>query len=94
MLNNILFKLNSSIEDKKRLLYYLAHFETLEAYKILEKYCKNPDKELKEFSALALGECKMFFENELLDDEISLVSGGLGGTTNKKRMTIFDFWSD
>jgi len=88
---NILFELNSSIEDKKRLLFNLAHFGTLEAYKILEKYCKNPDKELKEFSALALGECRMFLENELLEDEISLVSGGLEGTTNKIRILIVIF---
>lgn len=33
----------------------------------------------------------MFLENELLDDEISLVSGGLGGTTNKIRILIVIF---
>ena len=85
--SDLLFKSEITIEDKRKLLHILAHLGTIESYKVLEKYCKNPDKELKEWASLALQECRMFLESDLMDDDEGVfISGGLGGKNNKMRL--------
>lgn len=84
-LSEILFKNDIPLEAKKKGLTILAHTGTVLAFRQIEKYYNNPDKELKQWSALALQECKMFLESELTDLSTGFISTGLGGLINKLR---------
>lgn len=84
-LSNILFDTKLTIEAKKKALTLLAHLGTIPAFRQIEKYYKNPDKELKQWTALALQECKMFLESTLTDQSTGFISSGLGGLKDKLR---------
>jgi len=84
-LSEILFRNDIPIEAKKKGLTILAHTGTILAFRQIEKYYNNADKELKQWSALALHECKMFVESELTDVSTGFISSGLGGLNNKLR---------
>lgn len=73
------------VEGKKKVLTLLAHLGTITAYRQLEKYYNNPDKELKHWAAMALQECKMFVENVLTEEMTVFISSGLGGHKNRMR---------
>lgn len=62
-----LFNPKASIEEKKKALLVFAHWGNLKSWKIITKYIKKPDPELKLFSKIALDECRMFLESDLLD---------------------------
>ena len=51
---------NSFIDDKKIALIVLAHAKSQDALQSLEEYAKNPDFDLRNWSAMALQECKGF----------------------------------
>ena len=61
---NLLDK-NSALEDKKVALITLAHFPSIDAYRTLEKYEKNPDKELKVWINMAIQEAQAFLNSGL-----------------------------
>ena len=82
----ILFRPDVPDEQKKKGLTILAHVGTISAFKQLSKFYANADKQLKQWSALALHECKMFLESELLEESIGFISTGLGGTRDKLRI--------
>jgi hypothetical protein len=82
----ILFRPDVPDEQKKKGLTILAHVGTISAFKQLSKFYANADKQLKQWSALALNECKMFLESELLEESIGFISTGLGGTRDKLRI--------
>lgn len=84
-LSNILFDTKLTIEAKKKALTLLAHLGTISVFRQIEKYYKNPDKELKQWTALALQECKMFLESTLTDQSAGFISSGLGGLKDKLR---------
>ena len=84
-LSSFLFSSENAPTAKKKVLTLLAHLGTITAYRQIEKYCKNPDKELKQWAALALQECKMFLESTLTDQETGFISSGLGGLKDKLR---------
>lgn len=84
-LGNILFDIKTEIEAKKKALALLAHLGTITAFRQIEKYSKHPDKELKQWAALALQECKMFLENTLTNQSAGFISSGLGGLNDKLR---------
>lgn len=63
----ILFDDKASIKEKKKALLVFAHWGNLDAWQILTKYTEKPDPELKIFSKIALDECQMFLESDLLD---------------------------
>lgn len=42
----VLFDIKTTIESKKKVLTLLAHLGTITAFRLIEKYFKNPDKEL------------------------------------------------
>ncbi len=84
-LGNILFRQEAPIEVKKKALALLAHLGTILAFRIIEKYFKNPDKQLEQWTALALQECKMFLESAIMDVSTGFVSSGLGGLANRMR---------
>lgn len=84
-LANFLFDTSLSIEAKKKVLTLLAHLGTITAFRQIEKYYKHPDKDLKQWTALALQECKMFLESTLTDQSTGFISSGLGGLKDKLR---------
>lgn len=63
----ILFNSKASIQEKKKALLVFAHWGNLVSWKILTKYARKPDAELKLFSKIALDECQTFLESDLLD---------------------------
>ncbi|HCP09036.1 MAG TPA: hypothetical protein DIT25_04555 [Candidatus Moranbacteria bacterium] len=65
----VLFE-KSGLKDKKKAIVILAHAGNISAYRILEKYDKNPDPKLISWTSLAMGECRMFLESEILDKPI------------------------
>jgi hypothetical protein len=84
-LGNTLFDTRQSLEAKKKALALLAHLGTITAFRQLERYYQHPDKDLKQWTALALQECKMFLESTLTDESTGFISSGLGGLQDKLR---------
>ena len=80
-----LFLGNIPIETKKRILILLAHFGNAESYRIIEKYLKESEENLRDWALLSLKECRMFLESALLEEEGGIISTGLGGKDNKFR---------
>jgi hypothetical protein len=80
-----LFYKDTPVESKKKLLILLAHRGTPEAYRIIEKFVKSPEAELRDWALLSLKECRMFLESILLEEEGGLISTGLGGKGSKLR---------
>jgi hypothetical protein len=73
------FNAELSIEEKKELLLSLASIDDVKIYRLIEKYTKNPDKELNDWAILALQESRMHLESSLLDQNQVFISTGLGG---------------
>lgn len=84
-LSSILFDIKATIETKKKALTLLAHLGTITAFRQIEKYYDNPDKDLRQWTALSLQECKMFLESTLTDQNTGFISSGLGGLKNRLR---------
>lgn len=84
-LGNLLFNPKIEIDAKKKVLTLLAHLGTITAFRLIEKYHKNPDNGLKQWTALAKYECKMFLETTLTDQDSVFISSGLGGHKDKLR---------
>ena len=84
-LGSILFEKKVPVNKKKAALVLLAHLGTIEAFRQIEKFNNNPDNELKQWTLLALQECKMFLENSLLDESTGFISTGLGALDNRLR---------
>ncbi len=87
-LSNILFSKGTPLADRRKTLTLLAHLGTITAFRQIEKYYKHPDKELKQWTALALQECKMFLESTLTDQSTGFISSGLGGLRDKLRYYV------
>lgn len=88
-LSYILFNKNTPIEGKKKALSLLAHLGTVVAFRQIEKYSKSPDKELTQWTLLALRECRMFLESSLGDDDTGFIISGLGGSGDRLRYYFF-----
>ncbi len=73
------------ISEKKRILVQLSCRGTAEAYRLLQEYCTRPDSVLAEWSRIALYECRMRLESDLLDEPVGLISTGLGGDGERLR---------
>jgi len=79
--------LAGQVSDLKRELITMALDGSIESYRKIEKMVKevNLTGDSKDFAVVALNYCRFKIENELLDDPMDMVSGGLGGTANKMR---------
>jgi hypothetical protein len=80
-----LFCKDTPIESKKKILILLAHLGTPESCRILQKYLKKAEANLRDWALLSLKECRMLLESVLLKEEGGFVSTGLGGKDNKLR---------
>lgn len=67
---SILFDKKAGIEDKKKSLVILGHIGNPEIFRILEKYEKNPDPELKIWINMAIQECQSFIESDIAGEPI------------------------
>ncbi len=76
------------ISEKKSILVQLASLGTAEAYHLLRKYCTRPDPALEEWSRIAMYECRMRLESDLLDEPVGLISTGLGGDGERLRYVV------
>jgi len=83
-----LFDSTVPIEEKKSLLVLLASQEKVESFRAIEKYAKNPDPELREWSILALQESRMVIQSSLMDEQQVYISTGLGGKGQKLRYFV------
>src|SRR5688572_8688866 len=84
-MGNLLFDKESSREDKKGILMALAHVGTLRAYRIIGKFLKTFDNDLREWALLSFQECRMFLESSLTDESSGFIISGLGGKNNSLR---------
>lgn len=80
-----LFLKDTPLASKKRLLILLAHSATPRAYRIIERYLKNPDRELGDWALLTLQECLTLLESAILEESRGMISTGLGGSDSRLR---------
>ncbi len=73
------------IVQKKLVLAQLAYWGTAEAYRLLQQYSSRPDPALAQWSRIALYECRMRLEEDLLAEPVGLISTGLGGDGQRLR---------
>lgn len=77
-----------SFEDKKDFLVQLASVNNIKAYKTIENYISEDGSELNDWALLALHESKMLIESSLLNENLVLISTGLGGEGNMLRYFV------
>ncbi len=84
-LGGILFNNAVATDLRKKALILLAHLGSITAYRQIEKYYNQAGKETKAWAAMALQECRMFLESELLEESTGFIATGLGGDKDKLR---------
>jgi hypothetical protein len=80
-----------SVDQKKHALIELASLNSIEAYRAIEKYLHQPNIKLHDWACLALHECRLQLESQLLDKSKVLITTGLGGKGFKLRYFIVLF---
>mgnify|MGYP000025236144 CR=1 FL=1 len=80
-----LYDVNSSIDLKKAIIIELAHAGEVAALQTLQAYTETAPEELQEWLQLATHECQMYLESDLLDENIVMISGGIGGEGHRMR---------
>ena len=80
-----LYDADSSLDLKKAVIIELAHAGEVAALLALETYTDVAPNELQEWLQLATQECRIYVESELLDENIVMISGGIGGDGHRMR---------
>ncbi len=75
-------------ELKKEILIRLAGLDKVEAFRIVEKFHKKADGELRSWAVLALQESRMLLQSSLLEEQQVFISTGLGGKHQKIRYFV------
>ncbi len=75
----LIFDNNEPLVNKKSALVELASLNSIEAYRVIEKYIQKPNIKLHDWACLALQESRMHLESNLLDESKVLITTGLGG---------------
>lgn len=81
-----IFEREYPLEEKKKLIFILAHVGTNDCYKALKRYLENPDIELKRWAEIAFDECKNVLESDLREEDQVSVTVGAGKEGNKFRL--------
>lgn len=76
------------IKGKKQILARLATMEDVSAYRAIEAYASDPDRELRDWSILALQESRMHLKSYFLEENQVFISTGLGGRGNMLRYFV------
>lgn len=71
--------------DIKRMLVALSHIGDVQSFREIEKIYQTTENDLKNFALVALEQCRLILENEILDEPIGFIATGLGGRDNKFR---------
>ncbi len=85
---NLLQDSEYPLKEKKQILTRLASIEDVTAYRAIEAYADAPDKDLRDWSILALQESRMHLESHFLEEKQVFISTGLGGRDNKLRYFV------
>lgn len=81
-----LFLKKTDNTEKKKLLYLLAHNGSPKAYKLLQQYQKQADKDLKTWTELCLHECAGYLGTKLLgQEETTMIMSSAGGDGQRSR---------
>jgi len=83
-----IFNFERDLTERKALFARLASTEKIEAYRIIEKYLKEGQAQLRNWALLALQESRMLLETNLLDENQVFISTGLGGKGSMLRYFI------
>ena len=83
--SRVLFDPAAPLGLKRETLARLARLGTVDAYRIIERYAANPDASLAPWSKIALYECRMALESDLLEENVGIISTGLGGVEHRLR---------
>ncbi|RPJ75816.1 MAG: hypothetical protein EHM20_08345 [Alphaproteobacteria bacterium] len=83
-----------STDQKKILLGQLASISNIEAYRTIERFLKEPNSKLYEWTYLALMANRLLIESHLLEENKVLITTGLGGKGHKLRYFIVFFTDD
>ncbi len=83
-----LFYEDTPIESKKKILILLGHLGTPESCRIVEKYLKSSESNLRDWALLSLKECRMFLESVLLKEEGGLYRQDWEGRTTSSDITL------
>jgi len=84
----LLFSDEITKAEKKWLLVQLATIDNIEAFRTIERFVKEGEKDLREWAVLAFQESRMIIESSLLDENQVFISTGLGGKGAKLRYFI------
>lgn len=83
-----LFTAHTSQKRKQDLLCCLAGHGTVAAYRLIERYTQHAESALAMWSKIALYECRMVMESDLLERPVGLISTGLGGEAHRLRCVV------
>jgi hypothetical protein len=83
-----LFETHTSQKRKQDILCCLAGHGTVAAYRLIERYTQQAEPALTMWSKIALYECRMALESDLLDRPVGLISTGLGGEAHRLRCVV------
>jgi hypothetical protein len=83
-----LFLPETTSDRKKEILIGLAGTDNVKAYRLLEKFLKEADPELRSWAVLAFQENRMLLQTSLLDEQQFFISTGLGGKDKKLRYYV------
>jgi hypothetical protein len=80
---------DSTYEEVKYALAFLAISGDVKAYRALEAYSKDPEENLSDWTALSLLQAKITLEYEFSEEKQVFISTGLGGKGTKLRFFAF-----
>ena len=83
-----LFAQETPLQEKKDLLVELAQHGVVKVYRLIEKYTQQPDPDLEQWSKISLYECRMALEEDLLKENVGIISTDLGGQGNCFRYIV------
>lgn len=85
-----LFDPETPQEIKKKLIFLLGQFATIECYTLLNKYIEIPNESLIPWATLAMQDLRFKIENDMHDDGRDMVMSPSGGKGDKIRyFTVF-----
>jgi hypothetical protein len=85
----VLNSMDSTFNELKYAMTFLAISGDVKAYRALETYSKEPKNNLTDWVALSLLQAKITLESEFSDEKQVFISTGLGGKDNKLRFFTF-----
>lgn len=81
----VLFDTQAPQEVKKKLIYLLGQFATIECYPLLKKYIETPNESFIPWATLALQDLRFSIENNLHSDGRDMIMSPSGGKGDKIR---------